>query len=87
MGQCRIPFEQVDTKQVITALFISMAIIFLSFFYLSYEIFQLLVEIEKLKQLRKDVESEKRFPKIKRKINKAFLRKKIKKGRFTSLIK
>jgi len=72
---------------VITALFISMAIIFLSFFYLSYEIFQLLVEIEKLKQLRKDVESKKRFPKIKRKINKAFLRKKIKKGRFTSLIK
>lgn len=57
------------------------------FFYLSYEIFQLLVEIEKLKQLRKDVESEKRFPNIKRKINKAFLRKKIKKGRFTSLIK
>jgi hypothetical protein len=77
----------VDTKQVITALFISMPIIFLSFFYLSYEIFQLLVEIEKLKQLRKDVESEKRFPKIKRKINKAVLRKKIKKGRFTSLIK
>jgi hypothetical protein len=77
----------VDTKQVITALFISMAIIFLSFFYLSYEIFQLLVEIEKLKQLRKDVESEKRFPNIKRKINKASLRKKIKKGRFTSLIK
>lgn len=72
---------------MITALFISMAIIFLSFFYLSYEIFQLLVEIEKLKQLRKDVESEKRFPNIKRKINKAFLRKKIKKGRFTSLIK
>ena len=72
---------------MITALFISMAIIFLSFFYLSYEIFQLLVEIEKLKQLRKDVESEKRFPNIKRKINKASLRKKIKKGRFTSLIK
>lgn len=55
--------------------------------YLSYLTFQLLVEVVKLKKLRKNVESEKRFPKIKRKINKAVLRKKIKKGRFTSLIK
>jgi hypothetical protein len=55
--------------------------------YLSHLTFQLLVEVVKLKKLRKDVESEKRFPNIKRKINKAFLRKKIKKGRFTSLIK
>lgn len=55
--------------------------------YLSNLTFQLLVELVKLKKLRKDVESEKRFPKIKRKINKTVLRKKIKKGRFTSLIK
>lgn len=54
--------------------------------YLSHLTFQLLVEVVKLKKLRKDVESEKRFPKIKRKINKAVLRKKIKKGRFSSLI-
>ena len=45
--------------------------------YLSYLTFQLLVEVIKLKKLRKDVESEKRLPKIKEKI---------KKGRFTSLI-
>jgi hypothetical protein len=54
--------------------------------YLSYLTFQLLVEVVKLKKLRKDVESEKRFPKIKRKVKK-FILKKIKKGRFTSLIK
>ena len=54
--------------------------------YLSFLIFQLLVEVVKLKKLRKNVESEKRFPKIKRKIKK-FILKKIKKGRFTSLIK
>jgi hypothetical protein len=54
--------------------------------YLSYLTFQLLVEVIKLKKLRKDVESEKRFPKIKRKVKK-FILKKIKKGRFTSLIK
>lgn len=46
--------------------------------YLSYLTFQLLVEVIKLKKLRKDVESEKRLPRIKEKI---------KKGRFTSLIK
>ena len=57
------------------------------FLCLSSLMFQLLVEVLKLKKLRKDVVSEKRFPKIKRKINKAILRKKIKKGRFTSLIK
>jgi hypothetical protein len=45
--------------------------------YLSYLTFQLLVEVIKLKKLRKDVESEKRLPRIKEKI---------KKGRFTSLI-
>ena len=39
--------------------------------------FQLLVEVVKLKKLRKDVESEKRLPRIKEKI---------KKGRFTSFI-
>ncbi len=54
--------------------------------YLSYLTFKLLVEVVKLKKLRKDVESEKRFPKIKRKVKK-FILKKIKKGRFTSLIK
>lgn len=53
--------------------------------YLSYLTFQLLVEVIKLKKLRKDVESEKRFPTIKRKVKK-FILKKIKKGRFTSLI-
>ena len=57
------------------------------FLCLSSLMFQLLVEVLRLKKLRKDVVSEKRFPKIKRKINKAILRKKIKKGRFTSLIK
>lgn len=46
--------------------------------YLSHLTFQLLVEVIKLKKLRKDVESEKRLPRIKEKI---------KKGRFTSLIK
>lgn len=54
--------------------------------YLLHLTFQLLVEVVKLKKLRKDVESEKRFPKIKRKVKK-FILKKIKKGRFTSLIK
>ena len=54
--------------------------------YLSHLTFQLLVEVIKLKKLRKDVESEKRFPTIKRKVKK-FILKKIKKGRFTSLIK
>jgi hypothetical protein len=54
--------------------------------YLSYLTFKLLVEVIKLKKLRKDVESEKRFPTIKRKVKK-FILKKIKKGRFTSLIK
>ena len=53
--------------------------------YLSHLTFQLLVEVIKLKKLRKDVESEKRFPTIKRKVKK-FILKKIKKGRFTSLI-
>lgn len=53
--------------------------------YLSYLTFQLLVEVIKLKKLRKDVESEKRFPTIKRKVKK-FILKKIKKGRFSSLI-
>lgn len=56
------------------------------FLCLSSLMFQLLVEVLRLKKLRKDVVSEKRFPKIKRKINKAILRKKIKKGRFSSLI-
>lgn len=54
--------------------------------YLSYLTFQLLVEVVKLKKLRKDVESEKRFPKIKQKV-KNFIFKKIKKGRFTNFIK
>ena len=54
--------------------------------YLSHLTFQLLVEVVKLKKLRKGVESEKRFPMIKRKVKK-FILKKIKKGRLTSLIK
>ena len=54
--------------------------------YLSHLTFQLLVEVIKLKKLRKDVESEKRFSTIKIKVKK-FILKKIKKGRFTSLIK
>ena len=53
--------------------------------YLSHLTFQLLVEVIKLKKLRKDVESEKRFSTIKIKVKK-FILKKIKKGRFTSLI-
>ena len=53
--------------------------------YLSYLTFELLVEVIKLKKLRKDVESEKRFSTIKIKVKK-FILKKIKKGRFTSLI-
>jgi len=73
---------------VIAVFFILMPITIIGILlYLSYLTFQLLVEVVKLKKLRKNVESEKRFPKIKRKINKAVLRKKIKKGRFTSLIK
>ena len=48
--------------------------------YLSYLTFQLLVEVIKLKKLRKDVESEKRFPKIKRKVRRVFLKQRVKKG-------
>ena len=48
--------------------------------YLSNLTFQLLVEVVKLKKLRKDVESEKRFPKIKRKVRKVFLKQRFKKG-------
>jgi len=67
--------------------FILMPIIIIGIFlYLSYLTFQLLVEVVKLKKLRKGVESEKRFPMIKRKVKK-FILKKIKKGRLTSLIK
>ena len=43
-------------------------------------IFQLLVEVVKLKKLRKNVESEKRFPKIKRKVRRVFLKQRVKKG-------
>jgi len=72
---------------VITVFFILMPIIIIGILlYLSNLTFQLLVEVIKLKKLRKDVESEKRFPTIKRKVKK-FILKKIKKGRFTSLIK
>jgi len=68
--------------------FILMPIIIIGIFlYLSFLIFKLLAEFVKLKKLRKNFESEKRFLTIKRKINNASLRKKIKKGRFTSLIK
>ena len=63
---------------MIISFFIFMAIIFLSFLYLSYEIFQLLVEIEKLKQLRKDVEYKKRFSKIKKHISSSFVCRKVK---------
>jgi hypothetical protein len=63
---------------VIAVFFILMPITIIGILlYLSYLTFQLLVEVIKLKKLRKDVESEKRLPKIKEKI---------KKGRFTSLI-
>ena len=48
--------------------------------YLLHLTFQLLVEVVKLKKLRKDVESEKRFPKIKRKVRRVFLKQRIKKG-------
>jgi hypothetical protein len=72
---------------VIAVFFILMPITIIGILlYLSYLTFQLLVEVIKLKKLRKDVESEKRFPTIKRKVKK-FILKKIKKGRFTSLIK
>ena len=72
---------------MITVFFILMPITLIGILlYLSYLTFQLLVEVIKLKKLRKDVESEKRFPTIKRKVKK-FILKKIKKGRFTSLIK
>ena len=64
---------------MITVFFILMPITIVGILlYLSYLTFQLLVEVIKLKKLRKDVESEKRLPRIKEKI---------KKGRFTSLIK
>jgi len=63
---------------VIAVFFILMPITIIGILlYLSYLTFQLLVEVVKLKKLRKDVESEKRLPRIKEKI---------KKGRFTSLI-
>jgi len=63
---------------VIAVFFILMPITIIGILlYLSYLTFQLLVEVIKLKKLRKDVESEKRLPRIKEKI---------KKGRFTSLI-
>ena len=71
---------------MITVFFILMPITIVGILlYLSYLTFELLVEVIKLKKLRKDVESEKRFPTIKRKVKK-FILKKIKKGRFTSLI-
>jgi len=71
---------------VIAVFFILMPITIIGILlYLSYLTFQLLVEVVKLKKLRKDVESEKRFPTIKRKVKK-FILKKIKKARFTSLI-
>ena len=64
---------------MITVFFILMPITIVGILlYLSYLTFELLVEVIKLKKLRKDVESEKRLPRIKEKI---------KKGRFTSLIK
>ena len=71
---------------MITVFFILMPMAIIGILlYLSYLTFQLLVEVIKLKKLRKDVESEKRFPTIKRKVKK-FILKKIKKGRFSSLI-
>jgi hypothetical protein len=61
--------------------FILMPIIIIGIFlYLSFLIFQLLVEVVKLKKLRKNVESEKRFPKIKRKVRRVFLKQRVKKG-------
>ena len=71
---------------MITVFFILMPITIVGILlYLSYLTFELLVEVIKLKKLRKDVESEKRFSTIKIKVKK-FILKKIKKGRFTSLI-
>ena len=75
---------------MIFAFLIFFLIIVLSFFYLSYRIFILLVEIVKLKKLRQILENKKRShvikQKIKHKINKAILKKRIKKGRFSSMI-
>lgn len=75
---------------MIYAFLIFFLIIVLSFFYLSYQIFLLLVEIVKLKKLRQILEKEKISSvikkKIKQKINKAILKKRIKKGRFSSMI-
>ena len=75
-----------DAKEMIFYFLILFSIIVLSFFYLSYQIFNLLVEIVKLKKLREVAEKEKRILIIKKKINKSILRKKIKKGRFSSLL-
>lgn len=75
---------------MIYAFLIFFSVIVLSFFYLSYQIFLLLVEIVKLKKLRQILEKEKRSSvikqKIKQKINKEILKKRIKKGRFSSMI-
>ena len=66
---------------MITVFFILMPITIIGILlYLSHLTFQLLVEVVKLKKLRKDVESEKRFPKIKRKVRRVFLKQRVKKG-------
>ena len=66
---------------MITVFFILMPITLIGILlYLSYLTFQLLVEVIKLKKLRKDVESEKRFPTIKRKVRRVFLKQRVKKG-------
>lgn len=61
-------------------------IIFLSFVYLSHRVFLLLIEIVKLKKLRRIFESKKRFFTIKQRVKKSHLNKKVKKGRFSSII-
>lgn len=71
---------------MIIAFVIFFLIIVFSFFCLSYQVFNLLVEIVKLKKLRQIVEKEKRLFKIKQRVKKSFLKKKVKRGRFSSIL-
>lgn len=62
------------------------SIIVLFFIYLPYRIFLLLVEIVNLKKFLKNTKSKKRFIIIRYRIKKAHLKKKARKGRFSSII-
>lgn len=62
------------------------SIIVLSFVYLSYRIFLLLVEVINLKQLLQNTESKKRYLRIRQRVKKAYLKKKARKGKFSSII-